>query len=138
MAGHIKTVFKECNVWRFSTNGTVHYFVIETHLTEGLILRGLSLTFELPAPLPWPLVKGRIKQIPIGHFQVLKTFLVIMTLICIFISMASHLASWPSPFFGYTPNAFPDIGSVGRVEKKKLKKITRSFGIGGPGTPGRH
>ena len=52
MAGHIKTVFKECNVGRFSTNGTVHYFVIETHLTEGLILRGLSLTFELPAPLP--------------------------------------------------------------------------------------
>ena len=36
--------------------------------------------------------------------------------------MASHLASWPSPFFGYTPNAFPDIGSVGRVEKIKNKK----------------
>ena len=52
--------------------------------------------------------------------------------------MASNLASWPSPFFGYAPNAFPDIGSVGQVEKKKLKKITRSFGIGGPSTPGRH
>ena len=36
--------------------------------------------------------------------------------------MASHLASWPSPFFGYTPNAFPDIGSVGRVKKKNKKK----------------
>ena len=32
--------------------------------------------------------------------------------------MASHLASWPSPFFGYAPNAIPDIGTVGRVEKK--------------------
>ena len=35
--------------------------------------------------------------------------------------MASHLASWPSPFFGYAPNTFPDIGSVGRVEKKTKK-----------------
>ena len=32
---------------------------------------------------------------------------------------------------------FPDIGSVGRIEKKKKKKIIRSLGIGGPGTPGR-
>ena len=34
-------------------------------------------------------------------------------------------------------NAFPDIGSVGRIEKKNLKKITRTLGIVGPGTPGR-
>ena len=46
------------------------------------------------------------------------------------------------PFFGLTSNAFPDIGSVGRsvgrIEKKKKTKkktITRSLGIGGPGTP---
>ena len=46
----------------------------------------------------------------------------------------------PSPFFLYLPsNAFPDIGSVGQSEKKKkkLKKITRSLGIVGPGTPGQ-
>ena len=30
---------------------------------------------------------------------------------------------WPSPFFLRLPsNAFPDIGSVGRIEKKKIKK----------------
>ena len=36
-------------------------------------------------------------------------------------------------------NAFPDIGSVGRIEKKKKKTkiiIKRSHGIGGPGNPG--
>ena len=44
----------------------------------------------------------------------------------------------PSPlFFRLSSNAFPDIGSVGRNEKKNTsKKITRSLGIGGPGTPG--
>ena len=43
----------------------------------------------------------------------------------------------PSPlFFRLASNAFPDIGSVGRNEKKNVKKITRSLGIGGPGTPG--
>ena len=43
------------------------------------------------------------------------------------------------PFFFRLPsNAFPDTGSVGRIEKKNVKKkITRSLGIGGPGTPGR-
>ena len=31
---------------------------------------------------------------------------------------------WPSPFFLHSPsNAFPDIGSVGRIEKKRPKKI---------------
>ena len=32
----------------------------------------------------------------------------------------------------------PDIGSVGRIGKKKTKRkiITRSLGIGGPGTLG--
>ena len=40
-------------------------------------------------------------------------------------------------FFRLASNAFPGVGSVGRIEKKKTKKkITRSLGIGGPGTPG--
>ena len=46
----------------------------------------------------------------------------------------------PSPFFFFrlASNAFPDIGSVGRIEKKKPKKrITRSLGVRGTGTPGR-
>ena len=33
-------------------------------------------------------------------------------------------------------DAFPDIGSVGRIDKKTEKGITRSLGIGGPGTKG--
>ena len=42
----------------------------------------------------------------------------------------------PPPFFvRLASNAFHDIGSVGRTEKKK-KKIPRSLEIGGPGTPG--
>ena len=41
-------------------------------------------------------------------------------------------------FLRLPSNAFPYIGSVGRIEKKNLKKqITRSLGIVGPGTPGR-
>ena len=41
-------------------------------------------------------------------------------------------------FIYLASNAFSDVGSVGRIEKKKkLKKFTRSLGIGGPGTPGR-
>ena len=32
-------------------------------------------------------------------------------------------------FFRVASNAFPDIGSVGRIEKKSLKKITRSLRI---------
>ena len=41
-------------------------------------------------------------------------------------------------FLRLPSNAFPDFGSVGRIEKKKpKKKITRSLGIVGPGTPGR-
>ena len=46
----------------------------------------------------------------------------------------------PSPVFLCLPsNAFLDIGSVGRIEKKRKpkKKITRSLGIVGPGTAGR-
>ena len=39
------------------------------------------------------------------------------------------------PFFRLASNAFPDFGSVGRIEKKKTK-ITRNLGIEGPGTPG--
>ena len=43
----------------------------------------------------------------------------------------------PPFFFRLASNAFPDVGSVGRTDKKKtLKKITRSLGIGGPVTPG--
>ena len=38
-------------------------------------------------------------------------------------------------FIFLASNAFSDVGSVGRFEKK-LKKITRSLGIEGPGTPG--
>ena len=43
-------------------------------------------------------------------------------------------------FFLHLPlNSFPDIGSVGRIEKKKpKKKITRSLGIVGTGTAGQH
>ena len=44
----------------------------------------------------------------------------------------------PVFFFRLPSNAFNDIGSVCRIEKKNLKKkITRSLGISGPGTPGR-
>ena len=44
--------------------------------------------------------------------------------------------SIPPFFFRLGSNAFPDIGSVGRIEKKKRKKkITGSLGIGGPGSP---
>ena len=53
----------------------------------------------------------------------------------------SIFVGWAIPlFFLRLPsNAFLDIGSVGRIEKKKktTKKITRSLGIIGPGTPGR-
>ena len=45
----------------------------------------------------------------------------------------------PHFFLRLASNAFPYIGSVGRIEKKKKKlkkKITRSLGIGDPGTPG--
>ena len=41
----------------------------------------------------------------------------------------------PHFFLRLASNAFPDIGSVGRIEKKK--KIIRGLGIVGPGTPGR-
>ena len=40
--------------------------------------------------------------------------------------------SLPFFFFRLASNAFPDIGSVGRIEKKN----TRSLGIGGPATQG--
>ena len=45
----------------------------------------------------------------------------------------------PSPpfFFRLASNAFPDVGTVSRIEKKKpKKKHTRSLRIGGPCTPG--
>ena len=42
----------------------------------------------------------------------------------------------PPFFFRLASNAFPDIRSVARIKKKKLKKkITKSLGIGGLGTP---
>ena len=41
----------------------------------------------------------------------------------------------PLVFLRLASNAFPDIGSVARFEKKK-KKIMRSHGIGCPGNPG--
>ena len=45
----------------------------------------------------------------------------------------------PLFFFRLASNAFSDIGSAGRIEKKNLKKkITRSLGIEGPGNPGQH
>ena len=41
-------------------------------------------------------------------------------------------------FFHLALHVFPDIGLVGWIEKKKLKKkITRSLRIEGPGTPGQ-
>ena len=41
-------------------------------------------------------------------------------------------------FFHLASDAFPDIGFVSWIEKKKeTKKITRSLGIEGPGTPGQ-
>ena len=46
-----------------------------------------------------------------------------------------HILGHPL-FFRLASNAFPDIGSVGRIGKENLKKITRSLGIGGPGNPG--
>ena len=46
----------------------------------------------------------------------------------------------PLFFLRLASNAFPDIGSVARFEKKKKKKtkkkIIRSHGIGCPGNPG--
>ena len=39
-------------------------------------------------------------------------------------------------FFRLASNALTDVGSVGLKKKRKLKKITSSLGIGGPGTPG--
>ena len=41
----------------------------------------------------------------------------------------------PFFFFRLASNAFPDIRSVGGIEKKTEKKSQRSLGIGGPGTP---
>ena len=43
----------------------------------------------------------------------------------------------PLFFFRLASTAFPDIGSDDPIEKKTKKKITRSLGTGGPGTPGR-
>ena len=42
----------------------------------------------------------------------------------------------PPPFFRLASTAFPDVGSVSLIEKNPKEKITRSIGIGGPGTPG--
>ena len=53
----------------------------------------------------------------------------------------ARLRNWlghPLFFLRLPSNAFPDIGSVDRIEKKKTKKqIVRSLGIVGPGTPRR-
>ena len=45
-----------------------------------------------------------------------------------------HILGHPL-FFRLASNAFPDIGSVGRIGKENLKKITRSLEIGGAGNP---
>ena len=46
---------------------------------------------------------------------------------------------WAIPpfFFRLASNAFPCIGLVSRIGKIKIKKITKSLEIGGPGTSGR-
>ena len=51
----------------------------------------------------------------------------------------NYKSVWPSPFFFHlASDAFPDIGLVSWIEKKnETKKITRSLGIEGPGTPGQ-
>ena len=41
----------------------------------------------------------------------------------------------PLFFFRLASNAFLDIRSVARIKKKNKKKITKSLGIGGLGTP---
>ena len=41
---------------------------------------------------------------------------------CIAFAYVVHLFIRPSPFFRLASNAFPDIGSVGRIEKKQTKK----------------
>ena len=43
----------------------------------------------------------------------------------------------PHFFLRLASNAFPDIGSVGRIEKKKNFKKNHKKSIVGPGTPGR-
>ena len=53
------------------------------------------------------------------------------------IQLPALVLGHPPFFFRLASNAFPDVGSVGWIEKKKpKKKITRSLGIGGPVTPG--
>ena len=52
--------------------------------------------------------------------------------------LSFHLRPSPFDFFRLASNVFSDIGSVGRIEKKNLKKITRSLGIEGTGNPGQH
>ena len=44
----------------------------------------------------------------------------------IFFFFFFHILGHPL-FFRLVSNAFPDIGSVGRIEKENLKKITRSL-----------
>ena len=53
------------------------------------------------------------------------------------VSYSFRCLGHPHPFFfRLASNAFPDFGSVSRIEKKKLKKIIRNLEIGGPGTQG--
>ena len=56
-----------------------------------------------------------------------------MMWLCIMCSNILHVMQVrPSPFFRLASNAFPDIGSVDRIEKKTIKKkIIRSLGVGG-------
>ena len=54
---------------------------------------------------------------------------------CLIIMTCIQCKPIPFFFFALASNAFPDIGSVGRIEKKK--KNVKSLGIGGPGSPVR-
>ena len=109
-------------------------------------LKRAFLDFLSSPPLPWPLVKGRIKQIPIGHFQVLNTFNFKgkENLSCDYdFNLHFHINGFalglrPSPFFFVKRQMhFLILGPSVGMKKKNLKKITRSLGIGGPGIPGR-
>ena len=96
-------------------------------------LKRAFLDFLSSPPLPWPLVKGRIRQIPIGHFQVLNTFTFKgrqnlssdndFNLHLFFISTASHLASGHPPFFSLSAKcvSWYWVGQSGWKEKPKKK-----------------
>ena len=61
-----------------------------------------------------------------------------MMWLCIMCSNILHtMQVRPSPFFRLASNAFPDIGSVDRIEKKNIKKKKnhKKSRNGRPGTP---